>query len=27
VDTKYKVEHGNGPHPDDTWYALITALG
>lgn len=23
VDTKYKVEHGNGPHPDDTWYALI----
>src|SRR6478752_3300671 len=20
-DTKYKVEHGNGPHPDDTWYA------
>jgi hypothetical protein len=23
VDTKFKVEHGNGPHPDDTWYALI----
>ena len=23
VDSKFKVEHGNGPHPDDTWYALI----
>ena len=23
VDTKFKVEHGDGPYPDDTWYAWI----
>ena len=23
VDTKFKVEPGNGPDPEDTWYALL----
>ena len=23
VDTKFKVEHGDGKHPDVTWYALL----
>ena len=23
VDTKFKVEPGNGPHPEDTRYALL----
>jgi hypothetical protein len=23
VDTKFKVEPGNGPHPEDQWYAWI----
>ena len=23
VDTKFKVEPGDGPHPEDRWYALL----
>jgi hypothetical protein len=23
VDTKFKVELGDGPHPEDRWYALL----
>jgi hypothetical protein len=23
VDTKFKVERGKGPHPDDVWYAWL----
>jgi hypothetical protein len=23
VDTKFRVEHDKGPHPEDTWYAWL----